>query len=717
VPADTRNRFGFPIKALSYLGSGFDAFRVVGLSSSLWYGLYTAQLRSGWTRKRLPVRTWDQVVQNTLRTGAQGSIPSPRFFFLSPQALKPAILQASPDCERLLQSEMDAMTAGRFRLWSGFLRDVGFPPRWNTNVLTGKVQPVDAHWTEVVEQASGDVKGLWELSRFSFVFPLVRGFAVSGEPRAAEIFWTTVESWLEANPPQMGAQWLSAQEAALRAMAWIFGLRGLAGAEPADSPRTIRLLAALGEHARRIEATLAYARAQNNNHLIAEAAGLYTIGLCFPQLPGAGRWKKTGRSLLCQAAGQFFTDGGYIQHSHNYHRLALELYLWAFQLGALNADPFPEATQNRIQKSLAYFSGLLDVESGRLPNFGHNDGARFLPLSDCPYDDYRPVLQALAIQAGGERLFGPGPWDEEALWLFRPDAFQHAGSSPPRQTNAKPISAGKAGLHVLEGKSSKVVIRCGRFTERPAHADQLHVDLWLRGQEIACDAGSYLYSGDPPWQNALAHAAVHNTVTVDGRDQMERSGRFRWTTLAQGQAQPRGDACWTGSHEGYRRLGLTHSRSVERTGSDNWIVSDTLAGTGRHTARLHWLTPDMPWVRLQPEVESFREKLPPEWRKSAWAMAPGNLICVKLNTPSMPIRLWIQSSHRMEISIYRGGLHVGGEEDKASIIPVENRGWRSLRYAEKFPALSLAVSVTATSPIAFLSFWDLDGEAGKEGRA
>ncbi len=49
-------------------------------------------------------------------------------------------------------------------------------------------------------------------------------------------------------------------------------------------------------HARRILPTLVYARAQNNNHLLSEAAGLITAGLVLPHHPQANRWLWLGGS-------------------------------------------------------------------------------------------------------------------------------------------------------------------------------------------------------------------------------------------------------------------------------------------------------------------------------------------------------------------------------------------------------------------------------------
>ncbi len=51
---------------------------------------------------------------------------------------------------------------------------------------------------------------------------------------------------------------------------------------------------AIIHHARRIEVTLAYARAQNNNHLVSEAVGLVLAAHLLSDWPEARRWRKTG---------------------------------------------------------------------------------------------------------------------------------------------------------------------------------------------------------------------------------------------------------------------------------------------------------------------------------------------------------------------------------------------------------------------------------------
>jgi hypothetical protein len=674
---------------LRALGDWFGALQIVGVRSAFWLAIYRLECATGLVRLRTPVRRWEDVV-NAHRSGVlenSSALNSPPFFFhdVLPQMLISPM--NATEAKQKLISELSDIERGVFPFW-GATRDVSaFPPEWNRNPLTGRVQPADRHWSLTPEVATGDVKGLWELSRFTAAFRLARIHAFCGEERAAEAFWRLVESWMADNPPNAGAQWLSAQEVALRLMAWEFGRNAFARSPSSTPERTRRLAAAIGEHARRIEATISYARAQNNNHLIAEAAGLLTAGWMHPHLPGAARWVRAGRGLMEESAGQFFADGGYIQHSHNYHRFALQLCAWSMRLAEIHGKPFPDRMYAKMRASLAFLRTMLDPQTGRVPNFGHNDGTLFLPLSDCGYADYRPLVQMLSLWLEQKPVFPSGDWDEESLWLL--------GVMPPSLTRQTSGGATRnfpqAGLYQLGGKESRVILRTARFASRPAHSDQLHADIWWRGENIASDAGSYLYSGDPPWQNPFADAATHNTVTVDGMDPMRRSGRFLWTRLAQAELVRSGEDFLEVQQNGYRRLGLIHRRVVIRTAPDVWRVEDFLDGSGVHEARLHWLLPDAPWEW----VDVARNELGPDadWRSLAIHLPVGTLT---LSLGTSALARW---------SIVRAGEIVFGEADSTDEMPLAVRGWRSERYGEKMPALSIAVETNSKLPLRFVSIW------------
>lgn len=677
-----------PIKLLRALGPGWVAYRLG----------YALQQKIGLLRLRMPARPWSA---QPLSAWLQPGIPcepaaysrwrksqAPRFFFTGVERLSAALRNLPSTAVR----EADAILAGVWRYFGQQAVQVGFPPDWHVNPLSGERAPAARHWSHIGDFDHGDIKLIWEASRFSVAYTLVRAYAASGDERYPAAFWTLVKDWAERNPPQRGPNWMSGQETAFRLMAWCFGLFGFADSPSTTPERVAALAAMLGVHAQRIAGNIAYARSQKNNHAISEAVGLWTVGLLFPEFRQAERWRAMGKEILeTEARRQIYEDGSYVQHSTHYHRLMLDDYLWALRLGEVSGQQFSDEVCARVDKAREFLAALTDPDTGRVPNYGANDGALVLPLNHCDYADFRPVLQTCHYLRHREHLYPPGPWDEDLLWLFGPEALERrsrAGaprSMPPAVRVSVPRRGG--GYHILRGRRSWALIRCARYLDRPGQADQLHLDLWWRGMNIACDAGTYLYNGAPPWDNGLAGTAVHNTVLVDGRDQMTRAGRFLWLDWAQGSARPQarsdqgGLELWEGEHDGYRRLGVTHRRAVLRASDATWLVVDDLAGRGAHTARLHWLLPDWP--------HKFEAE-------------PGRML---LHAPAGDFTVQVWCSQAAAMSLVRGGKLLTLQPACASWQEreVEVRGWCSRTYADKEPALSVAWEAQAPLPLRFIT--------------
>ena len=72
------------------------------------------------------------------------------------------------------------------------------------------------------------------------------------------------------------------------------------------------------------------------------------------------------------------------------------------------------------------------------------------------------------------------------------------------------------------------MLRCGNHKDRPAHADNLHLDYWLNGENLLQDAGSYKYNTTKEFQNYFTGTSSHNTVKVQDFDQMLKGSRFIW---------------------------------------------------------------------------------------------------------------------------------------------------------------------------------------------
>jgi hypothetical protein len=351
----------------------------------------------------------------------------------------------------------------------------------------------------------------------------------------------------------------------------------------------------------------------------------------------------------------------------------LHTYLWSARLGELCGDPFPDDILDRLARSAALLYQLLDERTGRVPCYGNNDGAHLFPLSNCDYQDYRPIVQAIHYLKFKRRCLPPGPWDEDLLWFFGPSA-RVAKMDPPRRHDLK---AHEGGCFSLRTGRSMAFVRCGGFRHRPGQADLLHVDVWWRGCDIAVDPGTYSYNAPPPWNNVLGDTAFHNTVTIDGQNQMCRASRFAWVPWARGVAEVHQlssngrFAVWRGAHDGYKRIGLdaSHRRTVWRIGDDHFVVLDAIAAAAPRRFRLHWLCADYPFQ---------------------WDSDGGRL---SLQTPSG------------DYSIAMGAFEGQPQRTFVRGEPNGPRGWRAPYYGAKEPALSVDLTQDGQSAM----FWTVFG--------
>jgi hypothetical protein len=645
---------------------------------------YATRMRMGLVRRRTPAEDWTtQPLENFLSDPA---LARPQTYFDYRRNRAPAFF-FNPERRGAYQGYFkswdestatptrlsDELARGRMRYFEHQSVKTGFPPDWHADPFTGQVIPSNLHWSQIDDFNDTDIKIIWEPSRFGFAYGLVRAYWRTGDDRHAEIFWRLVEDWRAHNPPQRGPNWKCGQEISFRVMAWCFGLYGFLFA-PSTSPERVASLAQMiAISGRRVEANIDYALSQHNNHGISEGVGLWTIGSLFPEFDSAERWRDAGRRVLeSQGRELIYGDGSFAQHSANYHRLMLHDYLWAIRLGEISGQPFSRELKERVGAASRFLYQIQDESSGRVPNYGQNDGALILPLSNCDYQDFRPVVQAAEYMSKSKRLYLSGPWDEELLWLFGPDAVNAPADAPKRDD----LRAEAGGYYTLRSKSGFVFVRCASFRHRPGQADMLHADVWWRGQNVALDAGTYSYNAAAPWNNALAHTHHHNTVTVDDSDQMDRAGKFLWLPWLRGRLlHYRKSAAgflsyWEGEHDGYERLRfpVVHRRAILGLGDqESWLMLDGLNSREEHLYRLHWLLADLPY----------------EWVESEGLLT--------LDTLAGPYHI------RMG-SISSGVAYSLARADENS-----PRGWRAPYYNHREPALSIDATAQTRAQI----FWTL----------
>jgi asparagine synthase (glutamine-hydrolysing) len=570
-------------------------------------------------------------------------------------------------------------TRGRILCFGKWMTDFGNPINWHRNPLNGNRWRADAPWAGVLTENTqvGDVKLGWEVGRFPQAYVMARNAAFVPESAfdLSAAFFSQIRSFLDCNPSGRGIHWNSGQEIALRMMAWLFGLHVFSHicSIPTDLQADIsKYISTCGTH---IAQHIEFARdSVYNNHLLSEALGLYIAGRVLPDSePGRG-WAVEGRRLLEQEADrQIYPDGGYLQQSHNYHRFAIQIYLWALAFVQANGDAVPTSWIRAMERSLDLLLAHHNLTDGRLPNYGANDGSLPLPMSTCDFSDFRPTLQAVSVMTRQERVFSPGPWDEMVAWFCGPEAL----NLPFRKPSRTSVSFSHSGYHVLRGRQPENFgsFRCGSVLDRFSQMDMLHLDLWWRGHNVFVDPGSYLYNGPEKWHNHFVRTGSHNTVQVDDRDQMLHFRKFKclyWTSAKLLSFEDNAD--WTlcvGEHYGYQRHPgrCVHKRSVLFLKDDFWVVVDRIEGSGTHSIRLHWLGGDFP----------YRSGL-------------DGHTSLQLETPDGPFYLAVFDA----VGRWLSGEIVAGQDDPP-------RGWLSRYYAEKVPVPSLSIEVSGRLPLTMVS--------------
>jgi hypothetical protein len=159
-------------------------------------------------------------------------------------------------------------------------------------------------WTQMrfASPVYGDLKFILEPSRFLFVYPLVRAYALSWR-RALSAGFLERDRGLGSAQPAHGRSALDLRAGMFAAhiLAWSFALHAFVHSSSTTDERVALLVSMIAAHAWRTAQTLGYARSQRSNHLISEAVGLWTAGTLYPELREAQVWQSLGAHLLREA--------------------------------------------------------------------------------------------------------------------------------------------------------------------------------------------------------------------------------------------------------------------------------------------------------------------------------------------------------------------------------------------------------------------------------
>jgi hypothetical protein len=527
-------------------------------------------------------------------------------FFVAPEqasALASTFREKFPAQAESIVSAADRALRHEAELLGSGPVDLGPEIDWHRDFKSGHVFP-RVHFSRVPILGlvgGADVKVPWELSRGQHLVTLGQAYWLTGDEAYAREVREQVVSWIAANPADVGCNWFSAMEVAIRAANWAWAYAFIRYAPSCDDEFLLVLFRSLADHGRHIEENLEKTPAFAGNHYLADLLGLAYLGLLFPELPRAERWRAFALAELeREVIRQTRPDGANFEASIPYHRLATELFLFPYLLYAANGTKPSAAYAERLAGMIDFVFHVLTT-GGHAPAVGDGDDGRVHVLGDLPVPDHRylPAIGAALFDRPEWRQADPGA-GAFAFWtLAGLPGFDWTKAVAENAERPASKAFADAGVYVMRRGEIVLVADAGDVGQDGrgghAHHDALAVTLAVGDTWVLRDPGTGVYTGDPARRNLMRGVALHNTVQVDGVEQGTLPGEL---FLLGGEAKPTVERWETtvrfdrlvAFHDGYARRGIArpvrHAREIYFDKEIGFFrITDTLTGKGVHAFR------------------------------------------------------------------------------------------------------------------------------------
>lgn len=277
------------------------------------------------------------------------------------------------------------------------------------------------------------------------------------------------------------------------------------------------------------------------NHLFENGFGLLFGSYYFKDEKLYNSAEKIIRSQLQE---QILPDGGHYELTPMYHQIILYRILDCYQLVSMN-----------IWKNHELSSELKDAASSMLGW-----------LSEMQFS-----CGALHLVNDSTNSIAPTPSE-----LF--------GYAKELGISKKCIPLKESGYRIFRSDELELLVDVGQiapsYQPGHSHADSLQILLHAHGMPIIVDTGISTYEKNNRRQLERSTCS-HNTVTVDGKNSSEVWSGFRVGRRAIVNIQKENFNSITAEHNGYRNVGITHQRTIEKS-STGYKISDNILGPSKN---------------------------------------------------------------------------------------------------------------------------------------
>lgn len=523
------------------------------------------------------------------------------FFNLRSENLKGHVRKVFPQSKPQAIEEAKKMCDHIFNLLGSGDVNLGPKINWSRDFKSGKMWPLiyrkNVKYFNWRKKDFSDVKVPWELSRFQHLVTLGKAYLYTNDEKYVKEFMTEINDWIENNPVELGVNWITAMEVAIRAVNWIWAYNFFAYSSAITQNFKIRFLKNLFLHGRFIINNLEWGKVRSN-HYLSDVVGLIYLGLFFKETKEDKIWLKEGITRLIQEMDhQVYPDGVHHEASIGYHRLVTELFLSATLLLQRNSIELPDSFKKKLEKMIEFILYYTKPDD-LAPVIGDADDGRLLILSKKEINDHRYLLSIGAVLFGREdfKVCANG-FNEDTFWLTGLYGLHRLKEIKDVKFSPKSKAFKDSGFFVMRDGEHYMIIRCGDVGMRGigshGHCDTLSFELAIADTTFIVDPGAYVYTASPTWRNIFRSTSYHNTIMVDDTEmnRFDRRHLFSMWNDAVGTVNrwliSEEFDFFDGEHSGYARLKdpVVLRRQIFFNKKHNpkyWIVRDIISAKKRH---------------------------------------------------------------------------------------------------------------------------------------
>lgn len=488
-------------------------------------------------------------------------------------------------------NEAEDLTAHRFSFFAFESKPLGETIEWNRDYSTGITAPLEYSPSLDYRHSGrvGDVKYAWELARMQHLPRLGQAWLLTRDQRFAGRIVDDVTAWITQCPYMMGIHWTSPMEAALRLISWTYAFQYICDWEHLDDRFCQLLVRSIHQHLTFIDRNYSL-HSSANNHLIAEASGVYLAATYWSRLKGAASWRLRARKhLIRECLRQNYPDGVNKEQSFSYQFFVWDLLCFPALAEHATKEEFPPAYWNRLKKMAEFLAWVSDCE-GHTPNVGDEDDGIVVDFGG---DKRRPVVGLMNVaarlwQRDDFRAWSRSATDTKEVWVVDslysqpPQSEDYATRAATRTSRSFP----DGGYFVLRNGGTVadevlLLFDAGPLgwpaTAAHGHADALGILLHLGGQPVFIDPGTYSYQ-DLPGRRYFRATSQHNTLCFGHRDQGQYLNRFMW---------------------GKRPIVLMHNSSLDVRSDSQTVDGEVIWWEGANHRRKIELLPELGSIRIE----------------------------------------------------------------------------------------------------------------------